>query len=196
MRGYFAIGVEGLSKPMNLGNLVRTAHAFGAAFAFTVDAHKKLGRPGSDTAHSPIHMPYYAWRSMEEMSLPRGCRLVGVELINEAVELPSFAHPVQAAYVLGSERGSLSPAMLERCDHVVKIPTAFCINVATAGAIVMYDRVRVMGKFAERPIAAGGAPGPVAEHVHGGPIFRNPDALPEAVRQNVRTRIQPHDKSA
>ncbi|MEE8144119.1 MAG: TrmH family RNA methyltransferase, partial [Kiloniellales bacterium] len=34
MRGYFAIGVEGISKPMNLGNLLRSAHAFGASFFF------------------------------------------------------------------------------------------------------------------------------------------------------------------
>ena len=26
MRGYFAIGVEGISKPMNVGNLFRSAH--------------------------------------------------------------------------------------------------------------------------------------------------------------------------
>ena len=31
MRGYFGIGVEGISKPMNLGSLFRTAHAFGAS---------------------------------------------------------------------------------------------------------------------------------------------------------------------
>ena len=31
-RGYFGIGAEGISKPMNLGALMRTAHAFGASF--------------------------------------------------------------------------------------------------------------------------------------------------------------------
>ena len=36
MRGYFAMGVEGISKPLNLGNLIRSAHAFGASFFFTV----------------------------------------------------------------------------------------------------------------------------------------------------------------
>ena len=33
MRGFFAIGAEGISKPMNLGNLIRSAHAFGRAAA-------------------------------------------------------------------------------------------------------------------------------------------------------------------
>ena len=39
MRGYFGFGAEGISKPMNMGNLVRSAHAFGAQFVFTVSAH-------------------------------------------------------------------------------------------------------------------------------------------------------------
>ena len=38
MRGYFGIGVEGISKEMNVGNLFRSAHAFDASFVFTVKA--------------------------------------------------------------------------------------------------------------------------------------------------------------
>ncbi len=45
MRGYFAIGVENISKEMNLGNLFRSAHAFGASFVFTVNA--AYGRSGA-----------------------------------------------------------------------------------------------------------------------------------------------------
>lgn len=173
MRGYFAVGVEGLSKVMNFGNLLRSAHGFGASFFFTVDAAKKIGKaPPSDTSKTPSHLPYYAWDSIDDMVLPRGCQLVGVELTDDAIELPSFGHPLKAAYVLGPERGSLSPEMQARCDHIIKIPTSFCINVATAGAIVMYDRVRTLGRFAERPIAGGAPREELAEHVHGKPTFR------------------------
>ena len=38
MRGYFGVGVEGISKVMNVGSIFRTAHAFGAGFVFTVAA--------------------------------------------------------------------------------------------------------------------------------------------------------------
>ena len=38
MRGYFGVGVEGVSKPFNIGNLMRSAHAFGAGFVFTIAA--------------------------------------------------------------------------------------------------------------------------------------------------------------
>lgn len=172
MRGYFAIGVERVSKPMNVGNLMRSAHAFGASFVFTVDAYYRVSDAYSDTSRAPGQIPYYGWKSIDEMALPRGCSLVGIELLDTAVDLPSFRHPGQAAYVLGPERGSLSGEMLERCDHVIRIPTAFCINVATAGAIVMYDRIRSVGRFANRPVVPSGTGEPPPEHLHGRPKVR------------------------
>lgn len=172
MRGFFAIGVERISKPMNVGNLMRSAHGFGASFFFTVDAHSALGKIGSDTSKAPLHLPYYQWPAIGDMDLPKDCRLVGVELLEEAIDLPSFRHPLQAAYILGPERGSLSEAMQSRCDHIVKIPTSFCTNVATAGAIVMYDRTISLGKFAERPVRAGAPTAPLPAHTHGAPVLR------------------------
>lgn len=156
-RGYFGIGAEEISKPMNLGALMRTAHAFGASFFFTLNAHPKVREAyNADTSRSFDHMPYYPWASVEELRLPQGCALVGVELTDDAVELPRFMHPQTAAYVLGRERGSLSPELIARCAHVVKIPTKFCVNVGLAGAIVMYDRLIALGGYPARPIMPGG----------------------------------------
>jgi len=169
MRGYFAIGAERISKQVNLGNLTRSAQAFGASFVFTIDAHRKLGNPPSDTSSAKQHVPYFAWTSIEEMILPENCRLTGIELVDEAIDLPSFRHPRCAAYILGPERGSLSPEVLRRCDHVVKIPTRFCINLAVAGAIVMYDRVKTLGSFPPRPVTPHGTVEPYPEILgHGG----------------------------
>ena len=155
-RGYFAIGAERSSKALNLGNLMRSAHAFGASFTFTIGATYQALEARADTSKGQSHLPHYNWDRSADLILPKGCKLVGVELLDEAVALPSFRHPLQAAYVLGPERGSLSPELLERCDFTVKIPTSFCINVAMAGAIVMYDRTRSLAPFAERPISEGG----------------------------------------
>lgn len=155
-RGYFAIGAERSSKALNLGNLMRSAHAFGASFTFTIGAMYQALEARADTSKGQWHLPHYNWVDSEEMVLPRGCKLVGIELLDDAIDLPSFRHPLQAAYVLGPERGSLSPALLARCDYTVKIPTSFCVNVAMAGAIVMYDRMRSLAPFAERAVAEGG----------------------------------------
>jgi len=155
-RGYFAIGAERSSKALNLGNLLRSAHAFGASFTFTVGAQYQALEARADTSKGGLHLPHYNWATPADLVLPKGCKLVGIELLDEAIALPSFRHPLQAAYVLGPERGSLSDALLARCDFTVKIPTSFCVNVAMAGAIVMYDRVKSLAPFAERPISEGG----------------------------------------
>jgi tRNA G18 (ribose-2'-O)-methylase SpoU len=176
MRGYFGIGVEGVSKTGNLGSLFRSAHAFGASFAFVVAPDPRVSFE-TDTSEARRHMPCYRFDSLQDLALPAGCELVGVELIDEAVELPSFHHPRAAAYVMGPEKGSLSPAMLERCDHVVRIPTAFCLNLAIAGAVVMYDRVRSLGGF-RRPVSPHGGAEQPPLHVHGGRFRRRPNKRP------------------
>jgi tRNA G18 (ribose-2'-O)-methylase SpoU len=173
MRGYFGIGVEGVSKSQNVGALLRTAHAFGAGFCFTIGAgwDNRAGRQ-ADTADTPTHVPLWRFKGLEDLVLPQGCALVGVELLDDAAELPSFRHPLNAAYVLGPERSGLSPALLARCRHVVRIPTRFALNLAVAGALVLYDRLIQHGRFADRPVASGG--GSVVEKAasHGAPVFR------------------------
>ena len=107
------------------------------------------------------------------MALPVGCRLVGVEITDEAVELPRFRHPQRAAYVFGAERMSLSKEVLSRCEFVVKIPTRFSINVGMAGAIVLYDRLISLGGYGSRPLAPGRPPPDIPpQHAWGAPIVK------------------------
>ena len=157
MRGYFGVGVEGISKSYNLGAVLRTANAFGASFAFTIGAtNKALEIRRTDTSRSDLHMPFYEWESAEELILPRGCQLVGVELTEDSIDLPSFRHPTNCAYILGPEKGSLSDELQSRCDHIVRIPTKFCINVSLAAALALYDRTIMMGGYPDRPVTVGG----------------------------------------
>ncbi len=157
MRGYFGVGVEGISKSYNLGAVLRTANAFGASFAFTIGAtHKALEVRRTDTSRSDVHMPFYEWETPDDLILPRGCQLVGVELTEESIELPSFRHPTNCAYILGPEKGNLSDYMQERCDFMVQIPTKFCVNVSLAAALTIYDRTLMMGGYPDRPVKVGG----------------------------------------
>lgn len=201
-RGYFGIGVEGVSKPMNFGNLARSAYGFGAGFVFTLTPGRRLKLPGSDTPNSQEHMPWYNYASLDEFKLPEGCRLVGVELTDDAVELPSFRHPTRAAYIMGPENGSLSPQVSERCEFIVKIPTAFCLNVATAGAIIMYDRIQSMGRFKDRPVRAGGPPLGIEEekHVYGKREYSAGRMIKSVKRRSRRTvvgsRYQPSNEGS
>ena len=59
-RGYFGIGVESISKPMNVGNLLRSAHSFGASFFFTISPAVDLkSMRESDTSGAFDHIPFY-----------------------------------------------------------------------------------------------------------------------------------------
>ena len=172
MRGYFGIGAEDINKAMNVAALMRTAHAFGASFVFSigrVHAGHQWGRV--DTSDATGSLPYYEFGEPGAVMLPKGCELVGIEITDDAIPLPSFHHPRRAAYVLGRERGSLSDELLARCDHVVKIPSRFSVNLAIAGAMVMYDRMLCMGLFAPRPHRPGGPVEPVPMPRFGPPLW-------------------------
>ena len=174
-RGYFGIGTEGISKSANMGALLRTAHAFGAAFCFSIGAgyDARSGRR-ADTSDTPAHVPVYHYPAVAELTLPERCQLVGIELLDDAIDLPSFRHPLSAAYVLGPERSGLSAELLARCDHVIRIPTRFALNLSVAGALVLYDRLLQHGRFEPRPVAAGGpaAEATLGKTSHGQPRFR------------------------
>ena len=69
--------------------------------------------------------------------------LIGIELTDDATYLHEFKHPDNCVYLLGSEDRGLPKYILDECDSVIKIycPKKFSMNVATAGTLIMNDRV-------------------------------------------------------
>src|SRR5258708_34846031 len=92
-RGYFAIGAERISKCLNLGNLMRSAHGFGASFTFTIGATYQALEARADTSNGAHHLPHYDWKNLGQPTLPGSCRLARVELLGAAVALPPFRPP-------------------------------------------------------------------------------------------------------
>ena len=133
-RGYFAIGIEAAKTPENVGTLWRTAHAFGAAFIFTIIGARYPRLQASDTTDAARHVPIYSFGDVDDFrsSIPIGCDLVVVECGGHVQprSLPSVAHPERAVYLLGAEDRGVSPALVSAADLVVDIPSAMCLNVA------------------------------------------------------------------
>ncbi len=176
-KGYAAIGVEGGSKARNIGAVLRTAHAFDAAFVFLVASRfSKREVMQSDTSKSINQRPLYLFDTSRDLALPQGCQLVGVEMTEDAGDLPSFHHPRMAAYILGSERMGLSDEMISLCDHVIKIPTQFSLNLAVTGALVLYDRLQSLGRFAPRPMMPGAADNTTITPDFGKPLWHKKHA--------------------
>ncbi len=145
-RGYFAIGVFHAKNEVNIGTLLRSAHVFGAAFVFTVG--KRYQRQASDTTKAWRHVPLFHFESIADLMehAPYDCQVIGVEIDERSIDLPAFNHPERAVYLLGAEDGGLSSEAIEAVHRLVVIPgAARCLNVATAGSIVLYDRVAKEG---------------------------------------------------
>ena len=173
-RGYFGIGVEGVSKSANVGALLRT----GACVRGVVLLHdrRRLGFARRAAGRYRRHAGACAAVALPRvgaLALPRGCALVGIEMLDGAIDLPSFRHPLNAAYVLGPERAGLSPALLARCGTWCG-SDRFALNLAVAGALVLYDRLLQHGRFAERPVGSGGGVSAPAAKATGSPARHGP----------------------
>lgn len=139
--GYFGIGIEHHITQENIGTLWRSAYNMGASFIFTIG--KKYKKQTSDTVKAYASIPLFQYDDFESFynSFPKDCRLVGIEITDNAECLSTFKHPDRCVYLLGSETNGLTQTAIEHCHFIVKIPTINCINVSVSGSIVMYDRM-------------------------------------------------------
>jgi TrmH family RNA methyltransferase len=128
-----------VSDPGNVGTLIRTADAFGAAVALSSGCADPTGpRAVRATAGAIFRMPLVDWDALPERRIglvPRG----GVPLADADLSLP-------LALLLGAEREGLPDDLVTIC-HKVTIATsgaAESLNVAAAGAIALYELARRM----------------------------------------------------
>jgi tRNA G18 (ribose-2'-O)-methylase SpoU len=137
---FFGIGILNGKTPENLGVLWRSAQNLGASFIFTIG--NRYAKQACDTHNAVKSMPYFHYENFEAFykNLPKGARLVGVELTERAQSLETFNHPRRCVYLLGAEDHGLSNAALEKSHFLVKFKSQLSLNVSVAGSIVMYDR--------------------------------------------------------
>lgn len=138
-RGYVGIGVYNSKYEVNVGTLIRTAHAMGGTFVFTV-GRRYESQPSA--VGQDRHIPVLNFDSVAALrdAMPTDAQLVCVELAPSSEPLHAFDHPERAMYLLGAEDHGLPTAILE-AHPVVEIPCDWCLNTATAGNIVLYDRL-------------------------------------------------------
>jgi tRNA G18 (ribose-2'-O)-methylase SpoU len=75
----------------------------------------------------------------------RGAEIAAIETSLHAVDLFDWRPHFPVCIVFGHEVDGLGPALVERCDVHVRIPTLGLkqsLNVATAGGVVLYELLR------------------------------------------------------
>lgn len=137
----FAIGIEHNKSSVNLGTLLRSAGCFGASLVFTVGRRYK--RQCSDTLQLTRHVPVLHFTDWQDFRKHQWLdwQLVAIEITEGATPVEKFTHPRSAIYLLGPEDGSISREPMSWPDvQKVYMPSFRCLNVATAGSIVMWHR--------------------------------------------------------
>ena len=142
-RGYYGIGMYEPKFSKNVGSLMRHAQSLGARFTFAYRGTPALRKVATNTTKAERHVPHFSWRVNTNVELaellPADAELIAIE--TGGVPLSGFVHPERAVYILGNESTGLPTDVLEQCSRVVTVNGGdFCMNVATAGAIVMWHR--------------------------------------------------------
>ncbi len=140
--------LDGLEKPGNLGALLRTADGVGADAVFATGAGTDLENPnvirssmGSVFSRPVLHAhapTLLLWLQQG------GFRLVATTPHTDALYWDA-AYTGRVALLLGAEHDGLDPLWLSAADARVKIPMqglADSLNVATAGALLLYEALR------------------------------------------------------
>ncbi len=144
--------------PHNVGQVVRLASAYGIGQVwYSGDRIRRalgdrLPREERMRRYEDVYLINHADPLARLLAaLPQACP-VAVELRPNAENLVDFLHPddehegspAPPIYLFGPEDGSLPGAIVKRCHRFVVIPSFECLNLATAVATVLYDRMAKM----------------------------------------------------
>lgn len=140
MRGYSLVGLQAPKNNANVGSVLRAARLFDCRGVFITGVRCNIRRLTTDTQRAYRHVPVKMVDNLLD-HVPEDCKVVAVELVDDAHDLVTFVHPERAMYVFGPEDSSLGKAILAHCYATVKIPTIHCLNLAATANIVLYDRL-------------------------------------------------------
>ncbi len=148
----------GLQDPGNLGTILRSAEALGAAGIFltegTVSPYNSKVLRGS--AGSIFRLPFVRIPSAELIRLlrARGVRLLATSS-HQGTPLPQVSWTLPLAIFIGNEGAGLSRELTREMDETVAIPQAAqveSLNAGVAASIVLYEAARNIGSSGHRVI--------------------------------------------
>ncbi len=145
-----ALLVDGVQGPFNLGSMLRTAAAYRVEHLWiaATDTLPTNAKVGKTALGSERYVPWTACETTAEavgLAREAGFQLVAIELAEYAVPLDSLDLAPPTCLIVGHEDRGISAATLGTVDHVAYLPQLGKIgslNVATAGAIAMYEARR------------------------------------------------------
>ena len=149
----FYVLVHSVAKKANIGNMLRSACAFGVKQVVIVGQKKNVQYFGAQGTHRHVDTVFVD--KLEEgvaYVKSKGCSVVGIEIMEEAVSILDRPFKGNAAFILGNEGDGLSEAQKRVCDQFVYIPQygtgTASLNVTVAASIVFQH----FAAYADNPV--------------------------------------------
>ena len=164
--GRLIVLLDHLTDPHNVGAIVRTAEAAGAA-GLVLPARRSAGinrhraQGGGRRGGPPADRPRLQPRRRDSVLKKAGIWVAGADASPEAVELWKADLNRDLALVIGAEGSGLSPLIKRECDYLVRIPMrgrVASLNASVAAALLFYEAVRQRGTLAPSLTGEGEPP--------------------------------------
>ena len=143
-----SVVLDRLQDAGNVGNLLRSASAFGFTQVIALKGTVALWSPKVLRAGMGAHFALRLVEGVDEATLEG----LDVPLLAGSSHAAAAIHqvplPWPCAWVMGHEGQGVSPQLLSRCAHVVRIPQPGgeeSLNVAAAAAVCLYESARQRG---------------------------------------------------
>lgn len=148
-RGQLLLLLDGVQDPGNVGTLVRSAEAFGAAAVLFTDgtADAWNGKALRASAGAVFRVPVVRWNERLFGALRRdGTRLLAaVAEENDAMPVADAGLQGGSVLVIGNEGRGVSAPLLALADGRITLPMlgrTESLNAAVAGSILLYEAAR------------------------------------------------------
>jgi 23S rRNA (guanosine2251-2'-O)-methyltransferase len=141
--------LDGIEDPMNLGAVIRSAHALGA-HGVVVARDRAAGITSAAAKASAGALEHCAVARVTNISQTveamkeRGLWTVALAADGSA-ELPALDLAGPTALVVGGEGAGVRPLVRRSCDHVARIPMAGevgSLNASASAAVALYETLR------------------------------------------------------
>lgn len=144
-----ALGLDGLEDPRNFGAVLRTAECAGVQAVFTTE-RRAVGLTETVAKAAAGALEYVSVARVTNLSrLIEQLKERNIWVVGTAADAPraytDWDWQLPTVLFLGSEGAGLHRLVRERCDVLVRIPTAGhleSLNVSVATGIVLYEALR------------------------------------------------------
>jgi TrmH family RNA methyltransferase len=151
MEGETIVALEGIRDPGNLGTIMRTADAVGAAGIVLIgeccDPFSVEAVRASMGSLFAVPLARASFEELMRYKKARGAETFGLSLKGGPLD-PGTPAPAKAIVLMGNEQSGLPDYMEAECDHLVKLPMrgrADSLNLAIATGVMLYDLWRRRG---------------------------------------------------